>query len=74
MSVVIYSARSGRVRRVIFDESCSDATLEKRFGLADDEASLRLDAVFNGIENFDVVPIQNHVSEATGLVPEVSDQ
>ena len=66
MALVIY-AHSGLVRRVIFDKLRSDAALEKRFPVADDENSLRIDAEFDGMDNFDAEIIQNHVNKITGI-------
>ena len=69
MAAIFYSKHTGLVKRVVFDELRSDAALLEIYLPQADESVLCADYSFNGMATFDVAPMQELVTETTGLVP-----
>ena len=69
MALIFYSAETGEVRRVVYDDKLTDDYLKTVHLSLADEAVLTIDMKFDGVENFDVQVVQRYVSEVTGLIP-----
>lgn len=65
MSLVIYSARTGRIRRIILDENLTDAQLEIKFPAETGEAAeLGMPDILENLEAW-----QAEITSRTGLIP-----